>query len=84
MTNDTQHLGKIIVLELRGWILREPLWGQSFAGYPNAGTIICHHLDSYEDVRHLRHAGDAVLEGKSGAGWNLEETNVFDSELQHG
>ena len=82
MPDRRQHLRQIL-LEGRRWILREPLRRKAFGGQACLTASVGENLRPDEDLRHVRHARDAVAEGKAGARRQHEQVERCQREL-HG
>src|SRR6266540_7541425 len=67
MADDLEHFRQVLLESSRG-VFREPFWRQAF-GAEAQGGFSCHlHRRPHEQMRHVRHARDAVAKRKPRAG----------------
>src|SRR5205807_998235 len=62
-------------------IFCEPFWRQTFRAEPKGGFSCHRHRRSHEQMRHVRHARDAVTKRKARAGMPHEELERRECEV---
>ncbi len=77
--NDLLHL-RDLFSERSRWILREPFRRQIIRGESHRGRTVDFNLQPQDEVRHVRHGGDAILEGHAQVQFADIEMGGGDSE----